>query len=214
MKEERRWLLEAAGSPTVNFDKEVYYRKVGFTRMKAKYSNAAGTKCVIISSYKEVVAESKDISWNTSGTLNYYITPVSPVGLYKTELRKDGTVVASDTAEVRGKPTCSIGDKYCLGADLWRCVYGTMELYERNHPLCWRPGYTNTGMTTPDTLRLEEGRYDVLIAKEWYHDKVYNNISVEKGKTKDLVVVLPKKPKGVLSCESNPKGARIWLKKK
>ena len=213
MKEEPEWLQEPMGSPEVHFEKDVYLRSVGFVTMKAKFTNAVGTTCLIIDPYSEIVA-SMDVSKFTLGYLSYWASWNDPEGIFRTELRQNGVVVASDTAELKNAPTCSLGEKFCLFGDLWRCINGKMQEYEKKSPACTRAGFSNTGYTVPDVLRLQEGTWDIMITKEWHVDKIYRGVKIEKGKTTSLISILASKPKGNLSCMCTPKGARVWMKKR
>ena len=213
MKEVKEWLQESMGSPEVYFDKDVYIRGVHRVILKAKFSNAEGTTGVIINPYNEIVAK-LEITKFTLGYLGYATSWKDPEGIYKAELRKNGTVLASDTAELRNAPACLLEEKFCLFGNLWRCINGKMQEYEKNSPACTRAGFFNTGYTVPDILRLEEGTWDIMITKEWHVDKVYRDVKIEKGKTKTLIPILTPKPKGVLRCKCTPEGARVWMKKK
>lgn len=212
MKIVKEWEYEPRGAPKVYFNRDIYYR-FARTIMRIKFDNAAGLTCYLISPYNEVLL-SRKIARFSLGFFLYTVVYGDPVGLYTAELRQNSNVVASDTAELRELPTCELDEKYCLHGDLWRCIDGKMQLYQEHSPQCIREGFSNTGVTVPDVLRLQEGIWDIMITKEWYVDKTFKNIKIEKGKTIEIIMNLTPKPKGALSVGSTPKGARIWVKQK
>ena len=209
MKEVPEWRIEPQATPNIYFTKDVYYIGALYPRMKVKWSDAAGLTAYVKNPNNAVIwtAETSKMILKFH---EFWVDSSYPTGMYTAELKKEGVVVASDTAVLRSTPKCKANERFCLFGDLWRCIDGYMQEYEKNSSYCIRNGFHHTSQTSPDTLRLPEGSIDMMFTKEGYEDKVIRGVSIKKGKTTSLVVILPKKLEGYLECKTTPTGARIW----
>jgi hypothetical protein len=210
MKEVPEWRIEPQVSPIIYFDKDVYYLGVLYPKMKVKWNkDAFGHTAYVKNPNDKVIWEAEITRWMLKFQ-EFWVDASYPLGRYTAVLKKDGVVVASDTAVLRKTPKCEANESFCLFGDLWRCIDGDMQEYEKNSSYCIRNGFRNISRTVPDTLRLPEGYTDMMFTKKGYEDKVIRGVSIKKGKTTPLVVILSKKPQGYLKCETTPKGARVW----
>ena len=222
MKEVPEWRIEPQVSPKIYFDKEEYIIGGLYPKMKVKWDSAAYEHTAYVKNPDNKIIWTAEITKWMLKFHEFWVDASYPIGVYTAELRKNGVVVASDTAVLKKAPKCKANERFCLFGDLWRCIDGNMQEYEKNSSYCIRGGFRNISRTVPDTLRLPVGIIDVMFTKEGYEDKVIRGVSIKKGKTTPLVVILekggapPYEPptKSHINCSTNPSGAHIWLKKR
>ena len=195
--------------PKVYFTRDVNYLETGFMSIKAKYPD--GANFILLNPQGKTIMTVAGLHEFFSFHL-YRFTWEDTEGTYTAQLRKGGTVVASDTTKVKHLPLCEEGFQECIHGDLWKCVNEAMQLVEKSSKVCVRDGFYNTNESVPSVLRLDAGTKDIMITKDGYEDLILKNLEVIKGKTISVAGVMVPKIRGYISCNSTPSGAGIWVK--
>lgn len=185
--------------PEVYFSRDVNYIESGLMSIKTKYPN--NSDLVLTNSKGEVIMQKKGLT-NYFEIHHYFFSMDDPTGTYTAKLLKGGSVVASNTTDVRHYAECKEGDKVCMNSNLWKCIDGVLTLVEKHSPECIKEGFHNTNETVPCEFRVQEGMWSIMFRKEGYFDLVKENVAVTKGKTTELVFVMV--PTGEIPPEEPP----------